>query len=512
MKITILNGVYQGKEFDFTTPVVTIGRDGGNQLILDTDGVSRCHAKLQQLPDGQWEVKDLNSTNGVKLDGRRIDGPVVIHEGVKLQVGENLLLVSDLSQEPPQVIFNPIISITPPAEEPGDQMKVVLPSDPVSSIQEKEQAKAMPDASQPANPAAWDVSKISGSLFGGKNASDTRGKQENAPSSSSAVSENDAKKRRSNMIFYAIVTCVVIMILSFAFSVIAPKKKTQSRVVQEKPLIVRYEKQIISKDNVFRFDFHLKNGIRKYSDTVKTKDGEKNVQKYRREYTLCFTIDDIASQRHFSREVPVSDGTVEQLRAAVSTSGVLAASQNPVAKDNSYNRTLTIVEGNKLVQISVPGDYGSNEFTAVEDAIIEVTESFGLKTISLTPKQLIEQAEKHFYKAEELFSNPSRLSNLRDAVKSYKIVVETLEQFSPKPPMWDKARRQLEAAVKQRDLKMGAYDVEYKRLLQVKDLAGMRQVFLAQMELADPESREYSVAKRRMVYIEQLLRKNKGRR
>lgn len=508
MKITVLNGVYQGKEFEFTTSGVSIGRDGGNQLILDTDGVSRCHALLKQLSDGSWEVKDLNSTNGVKVDGTRIDGPVAVQEGATLQIGENTLQITELSQEPPQVIFNPIISIAPVADTAPEVKNVLAPESQMTPQLPPEgpEPKAPP---QSESVPAWDMNKLSGSLFGGK-----APKQANdvPPGPQQGIAESEAKKRRSNMIFYAIVACVVIMILSFAFSVISPKKKAASRTVQEKPLVVKYEKQIITRDNVFRFDFHLKSALRKYTTLRKSAEGEKQVQEYKREYIVCFTVDDIASGRHFSREVPVSNDTVEQIRSAVTASGILASARNSAVKDDTYNRTLTIVEGNTLVQAAVPGEYGPNEFNAVEEAIIEVTESFGLKTISMTPQQLIEQAEKHFYKAEELFSNPARLSNLRDAVKGYKIVVEILEQFSPKPPMWDKARRQLELASRQRDLKMGALDVEYKRLLQIKDLARMREVFLQQMELADSESREYSAAKRRMVYVEQLLRKKKSRR
>ena len=509
MKITVLNGIYQGKEFDFTTPRVTIGRDGGNQLILDTDGVSRCHAELNQLPDGCWEIRDCDSTNGVKVEGSRIDGPVKISEGAKIQIGENMLLVSNLSQTPPQVIFNPIISMPSVSESAGAEMKAILPAMAESAAPEAGDNGVKMSAKQPDNQGAWDINKLSGSLFGSKAQSYTKEKKADDPAD---LPENDARKRRSNMIFYAIVACVVIMILSFAFSIMSPPKKNTHKAVQEKPLVVRYEKEIISKDNVFRFDFHLKSSMRKHIVIKKTKEGDKKVSQYKREYTVAFTIDDIASQRHFTREVPISNETVEQLRAAVASSAIFSMAQNSSVKDASYNRVLTIVEGSKLIRVEIPGEFGPNEFNAVEDAVIELTESFGLKTISMTPEQLMTQAERHFYKAEELFSNPARLSNLREAIKRYKMVVEALEQFSPKPPMWDKARRQLEAAVKQRDLKMGALDVEYKRLLQIKDLAQMRNVFLEQMELADPESREYSTAKRRMVYVEQLLRKKKSRR
>jgi len=514
MKIKILNGIYREKEFEFTTPAVSIGRDGGNQLILDTDGVSRCHAVLQQMPDGCWEVKDLNSTNGVKVNGIRIDGPVKIHEKSKIIIGENELFITELSQEPPQVIFNPIISFAA-GESSSDNKEI--PPEPVAAVKldifgsqkEKQEETEKTSDAQEANSGILDVSKLKGSLFGGKNSSSGEG--ENA-ASEAASGENEARKRRSNLIFYTIVACLVIMVLSFAFSVIAPGKKNKGGVVREKPLAVQYRKEIISKDNVFRFDFHLKSHLQKRTVTRKTKEGEKAVQTLVREYTVNFTIDDIASQRHFSREVPVSEDTVEQLRSAITASGIFAVSQDSGKKDESFNRSLTIVEGNRLIHTAVPGQYGPNEFNAVEEAVIELTEAFGLKTISMTPEQLLSQAERHLFKAEEFFANPSRPGNLRDAIKRYKMVVDSLEQFSPKPPMWDKARRQLEAAVKQRELKMGALEVEYKRLRQIGDFARMRTIFLEMMEFSDPESREYMSAKKRLVIIEQFLRKKKSKR
>lgn len=524
MKIKILNGIYREKEFEFTTPTVSIGRDSGNQLILDTDGVSRCHAVLKQLPDGCWEVSDLNSTNGVKINGTRIDGPVKIHEASKIIIGENELLVTGLSQEPPQVIFNPIISLSPAensvensVENSAEKKNVLPPQDEPVALKlnlTPENQKKTPEklaAVRTDITGIWDVTKFKGSLFGNKENSAGAG-NENAKTAENASEENEARKRRSNLIFYSIVACVVIMILSFAFSIIAPAKKSKVARSSEKPLAVHYQKEIISRDNVFRFDFHLKSHIQKRTVTRKTDEGEKQVSTYVREYVVCFTIDDIASRRHFSREVTVSPDTVEQLRTAINSSGIFAIREDSGNRDDSFNRSLTVVEGKRLVHTTVPGQYGSNEFNAVEEAVIEVAESFGLKTISMTPEQLLTQAERHFYKAEEFFSNPSRPSNLRDAIKRYRMVVDSLEQFSPKPPMWDKARRQLETASKQRELKMGALEVEFKRLGQVGDLARMRNIFLEMMELSEPDSREYIRAKERLVKIEQYLRKKKSRR
>lgn len=483
MKIKFLNGIYSGRELEFNTPSVTIGRDGGNQLILDTDGVSRCHAELKQLPDGSWVVQDLNSTNGVKVNGVRIDGPAPVGEGTALVIGENHLLVTALSQEPAPVIFNPIIS-------PGIEPDVPEPQPEVPET---------PRSSAPAGESAWDPKKLTGSLFGKK---ESKKSSESVTVSTAA----DSRKRRSNRIFYTIVVCVVIMVLSFAFSMMTPKKKAVS-AVRELPLVVQYEKEIISSGNVFRFEFLMKS---RYAERTVKKNG-KNVTSYGREYTVTLSLDDIASGRRFSREVPVSDETVNQLRSVISSSGIFAAPENRQLRHNSVNRLLTVVEGRRLAKVAVAGEYGPNEFTAVEEAINEMTESFGLKTISMTPEQLRTQAERDFIKAEDLFANSTLPGNLRDAIKRYQMVVESLEQFDPKPAMWDRARKQLAEALKQRTVKMDALQTEYKRLAQMGEFGQMRGVFLQMMDLSDPESPEYSSAKRRLVYIEQILRKKSGR-
>ena len=277
--------------------------------------------------------------------------------------------------------------------------------------------------------------------------------------------------------------------------------------MRELPLVVQYEKEIISSGNVFRFEFLMKS---RYAERTVKKNG-KNVTSYGREYTVTLSLDDIASGRRFSREVPVSDEIVNQLRSVISSSGIFAAPENRQLRHNSVNRLLTVVEGRRLVKVAVAGEYGPNEFTAVEEAINEMTESFGLKTISMTPEQLRTQAERDFIKAEDLFANSTLPGNLRDAIKRYQMVVESLEQFDPKPAMWDRARKQLAEALKQRTVKMDALQTEYKRLAQMGEFGQMRGVFLQMMDLSDPESPEYSSAKRRLVYIEQILRKKSGR-
>lgn len=61
-----------------------IGRSRDCDLVLDDPNVSRRHAELRRA-NGGWEVRDLGSTNGIKLNGRR-------SEGGRLKPGDEITL------------------------------------------------------------------------------------------------------------------------------------------------------------------------------------------------------------------------------------------------------------------------------------------------------------------------------------------------------------------------------------------------------------------------------------
>jgi hypothetical protein len=53
-------------------PSATIGRSKQAECVLSDPNVSRRHAELQRSPSGDWTIADLGSTNGVKVNGRRV--------------------------------------------------------------------------------------------------------------------------------------------------------------------------------------------------------------------------------------------------------------------------------------------------------------------------------------------------------------------------------------------------------------------------------------------------------
>lgn len=68
-----------------------VGRDDSVELRLVEDGVSRVHAKLL-ASRGKVEVKDLSSTNGTYVNGKRVTR-LDLKEGDKVLIGRSIMKV-----------------------------------------------------------------------------------------------------------------------------------------------------------------------------------------------------------------------------------------------------------------------------------------------------------------------------------------------------------------------------------------------------------------------------------
>lgn len=76
-----------------------IGRDPGCELMLDNLGVSRRHAQLREVA-GRFVVEDLNSTNGVYVNGHQITAAAEVNSGDEIKIGKFLLSFQQAHEEP----------------------------------------------------------------------------------------------------------------------------------------------------------------------------------------------------------------------------------------------------------------------------------------------------------------------------------------------------------------------------------------------------------------------------
>jgi DNA-binding NtrC family response regulator len=75
---------------------VVIGRSSRNDVVVDHTSVSRKHAELSTAP---LTIRDLNSTNGVRVRGERIEAgqPTALDVGEAVQLGDVVVLVQRLA-------------------------------------------------------------------------------------------------------------------------------------------------------------------------------------------------------------------------------------------------------------------------------------------------------------------------------------------------------------------------------------------------------------------------------
>lgn len=70
-----------------------IGRDAACDLVLNDDAVSARHVHLS-YHHGQWWAKDLDSTNGTRLNQSPLLIPTVLANGDQLECGHTVIIVS----------------------------------------------------------------------------------------------------------------------------------------------------------------------------------------------------------------------------------------------------------------------------------------------------------------------------------------------------------------------------------------------------------------------------------
>jgi putative peptide zinc metalloprotease protein len=72
---------------------ILIGRAAGCTLQLADPSVSRRHARISASNGAAARIEDAGSSHGTYLDGRRLSGPTALHDGVRIELGDQELVV-----------------------------------------------------------------------------------------------------------------------------------------------------------------------------------------------------------------------------------------------------------------------------------------------------------------------------------------------------------------------------------------------------------------------------------
>ncbi|MBM4394942.1 MAG: diguanylate cyclase [Deltaproteobacteria bacterium] len=87
--LVIIYGNNIGRKFDLIEDVLTIGRDPDNTIVLDSDSVSRRHARIERFHEARFVI-DLNSTNGTYLNDKPVQPRSQLACGNFIKIGDTI--------------------------------------------------------------------------------------------------------------------------------------------------------------------------------------------------------------------------------------------------------------------------------------------------------------------------------------------------------------------------------------------------------------------------------------
>lgn len=89
-RLEILNGGFEGMSYELSGDEIVIGRNPTTDITLLDEGISREHAVILFDSDASaFVIEDLQSTNGTKVNGKRIRS-APLHPGDEIQIGQTL--------------------------------------------------------------------------------------------------------------------------------------------------------------------------------------------------------------------------------------------------------------------------------------------------------------------------------------------------------------------------------------------------------------------------------------
>ena len=93
--------------------ILTIGRDSSNDIVIEHRLASRRHARMERDEVGCY-IRDLDSTNGTYLNGKRIQGLASLRNNDEVWVADTVIVFRDpeatMKGTPPPVVLHRMVT------------------------------------------------------------------------------------------------------------------------------------------------------------------------------------------------------------------------------------------------------------------------------------------------------------------------------------------------------------------------------------------------------------------
>jgi predicted component of type VI protein secretion system len=87
-------GPTPGNVYPLADKGLTIGRDPLSDILINDPEVSRQHALLNRTVTGDYSIRDLGSTNGTYIDGKRLGSePIILRPSNAITIGGSVTLI-----------------------------------------------------------------------------------------------------------------------------------------------------------------------------------------------------------------------------------------------------------------------------------------------------------------------------------------------------------------------------------------------------------------------------------
>ncbi len=87
--LVIRTGGFEGMRYELAGEETLIGRNPTTDITLLDEGISREHAIILTDDDGSYVIEDLQSTNGTKVNGKRVRS-AALEPGDEIQIGHTI--------------------------------------------------------------------------------------------------------------------------------------------------------------------------------------------------------------------------------------------------------------------------------------------------------------------------------------------------------------------------------------------------------------------------------------